>query len=208
MLQKFKQLLGFKKVYTAKQKELTDYQGTHFSLFEKGKPLTYKQFIQALQSDLEFIGFLNKLLANSPFEAFFWEVKPINHQQLDSPFEFVLIDSQALTRISPKPSAFQSYFTSIKQAVSFLSLGKDAVLISPTPIEEEECYTHLANFTRKAPMQQQVVFWKLVGKEYERAIEAAPKWLSTSGLGVHWLHARIDSRPKYYQYKPYRQHSS
>ena len=25
-------------------------------------------------------------------------------------------------------------------------------------------------------------------------------WMSTSGLGVYWLHVRLDSRPKYYQF--------
>jgi len=29
-------------------------------------------------------------------------------------------------------------------------------------------------------------------------------WLSTSGLGVGWLHVRLDSRPKYYTYEPYK----
>ena len=29
-------------------------------------------------------------------------------------------------------------------------------------------------------------------------------WLSTSGLGVYWLHVRLDSRPKYYTYEPYK----
>jgi hypothetical protein len=28
-------------------------------------------------------------------------------------------------------------------------------------------------------------------------------WLSTSGLGVAWLHIRLDSTPKYYQHQPY-----
>ncbi|MDF9799652.1 hypothetical protein OKW21_004915 [Catalinimonas alkaloidigena] len=28
--------------------------------------------------------------------------------------------------------------------------------------------------------------------------------MSTSGLGVYWLHIRLDSRPKYYQFDPYR----
>jgi len=32
-----------------------------------------------------------------------------------------------------------------------------------------------------------------------------PLWVSTSGLGVAWLHVRLDARPKYYQYTPYRE---
>ena len=31
-----------------------------------------------------------------------------------------------------------------------------------------------------------------------------PVWVSTNGDGVAWLHVRIDERPKYYAYAPYR----
>jgi NADH:ubiquinone oxidoreductase subunit len=31
-----------------------------------------------------------------------------------------------------------------------------------------------------------------------------PVWLSTAGMGVAWLHVRLDDRPKYYGYSPYR----
>lgn len=30
-------------------------------------------------------------------------------------------------------------------------------------------------------------------------------WCSTSGLGVYWLHIRLDQYPKYYTYRPYKQ---
>jgi hypothetical protein len=30
-----------------------------------------------------------------------------------------------------------------------------------------------------------------------------PIWLSTAGMGVAWLHIRLDERPKYYSHKPY-----
>ena len=29
-------------------------------------------------------------------------------------------------------------------------------------------------------------------------------WVNTEGSGVYWLHVRIDSRPKYYHFAPYR----
>ena len=38
----------------------------------------------------------------------------------------------------------------------------------------------------------------------DELLEEQPKvWLSTSGLGVYWLHVRLDSRPKYYQFKEF-----
>jgi len=30
-------------------------------------------------------------------------------------------------------------------------------------------------------------------------------WVSTSGLGVAWLHVRVDSKPKYYSHEAYRE---
>jgi hypothetical protein len=33
---------------------------------------------------------------------------------------------------------------------------------------------------------------------------STPIWLSTAGDGIAWLHVRLDSRPKYYSYGPYR----
>jgi len=31
-----------------------------------------------------------------------------------------------------------------------------------------------------------------------------PPWVSTAGMGVPWLHARLDTRPKYFRHAPYR----
>jgi|TARA_B110000114_G_scaffold61516_1_gene65428 hypothetical protein len=31
-----------------------------------------------------------------------------------------------------------------------------------------------------------------------------PVWVSTNGGGVSWLHIRLDAKPKYYQYEPYK----
>merc|ERR1712241_203055 len=28
-------------------------------------------------------------------------------------------------------------------------------------------------------------------------------WVNTDGRSVHWLHVRLDSRPKYYRHSPY-----
>lgn len=32
-----------------------------------------------------------------------------------------------------------------------------------------------------------------------------PVWLSTAGMGVSWLHVRLDARPKYYGFAAYRE---
>ena len=50
-------------------------------------------------------------------------------------------------------------------------------------------------------------FWQEVGKQMEIRLRQDPGrsvWLSTSGLGVYWLHMRLDSYPKYYTHDEYK----
>lgn len=57
-------------------------------------------------------------------------------------------------------------------------------------------------------------FWRAVsGAVQAELAEAATQggrgadrklWLSTSGLGVSWLHVRVDSVPKYYNFEEYK----
>ena len=103
--------------------------------------------------------------------------------------------------------------TSTKPTViSFLNLGKDALLVVPRAMHKEkvvavDTYAHLAAFVRHAPAQQVDEFWKVLGESIAKRLDVvSPKkmWVSTSGLGVSWLHARLDSIPKYYGYMPYK----
>jgi hypothetical protein len=56
-------------------------------------------------------------------------------------------------------------------------------------------------------VEQKERFWQKVGEKMEESLLSAnnaPRWLSTSGLGVSYLHVRIDNRPKYYSFDEYR----
>ena len=95
---------------------------------------------------------------------------------------------------------------------AFPNLGGDAMLVAPkqdpSAPRGELAYAHLANFVRGAPPEQVRRLWAQVGKSMERRVGAEgqagrPVWLSTSGLGVFWLHVRLDRSPKYYTYAPY-----
>jgi hypothetical protein len=87
-----------------------------------------------------------------------------------------------------------------------MNLGGDAILIVPCPVAEPSAYGHLAAFVRLAPERQRQALWQSVGEAMARRVGARPVWLSTAGAGVSWLHVRLDDRPKYYGYGPYRQH--
>lgn len=98
--------------------------------------------------------------------------------------------------------------------ITFPNLGRDAILIVPTPLGTTEAisrtYGHLANFIREAPQWQIAATWRLVAEQYLQRMKVLQEhdnnesvWLSTAGNGVPWLHFRLDSRPKYYHYKPF-----
>ena len=58
---------------------------------------------------------------------------------------------------------------------------------------------------RLAPDGQRVAFWAKVGAVYEALVkQGRPVWLSTEGSGVPWLHVRMDSRPKYYHTREFK----
>jgi hypothetical protein len=81
------------------------------------------------------------------------------------------------------------------------------LLIAPAPVAREvDVYVNLARFVRGAPARQVDALWREVGVRMEAAVGAAPVWLSTAGGGVDYLHVRIDPRPKYYRYGPYRRY--
>jgi hypothetical protein len=120
-------------------------------------------------------------------------------------FEFVLVES-ALSQLRPDPSSFASHFSSSssEDVLTFPNLGGDAILVVPRPLSDHRCYTHLAQFLRDAPSSQVDALWRGAGLAMQDRISSTPIWLSTAGMGVSWLHLRLDSRPKYYRYEPYK----
>ena len=68
-------------------------------------------------------------------------------------------------------------------------------------------YSHLANFIRNAPKAQKNYLWQKIAEEITKILpnlkEGKMLWMSTSGLGVSWLHVRLDTTPKYYSWEAY-----
>lgn len=121
------------------------------------------------------------------------------------PFEFVLIDSPGLAR-DADPAAFADHFECAEgtEILEFPNLVGDSRLIVPCPMAEPAAYGHLSAFVRGAPEGQRQALWRAVGEAMERRLDGRPVWLNTAGAGVPWLHVRLDDRPKYYGFGPYR----
>ena len=189
------------------KRELIDGNRIHqISIFRDNKQITYSEVIELWQQDESFLKFFISLLTDTSMPAYFWETPPLTEATIDREFEFVLIDSPKLADIEPDPSDFQQHFESAnREVVTFPNLGNDALLVVPCPITDIPQSTHLANFVREAPTSQQHLLWKTVGRSLQQRLGKQPIWVSTSGLDVSWLHVRLDSHPKHYAYKPYKQ---
>ncbi|MDZ7720971.1 MAG: hypothetical protein U5K72_19280 [Balneolaceae bacterium] len=179
-------------------------QNVKFGIHEDGSPISNRYFLELLRDSQPFREFYNGFLADSDYEAFFWENKPITNNNLGDDYECNILNSDFLAGRSPDAQTFKQYFKRGQLVVTFPNLGNDAELIVPCPQKKNDCYTHIGTFVRNADDDQIDEFWRITGRETLKAIGSKPKWLSTSGLGVFWLHVRIDTIPKYYQTKEYK----
>ena len=123
-------------------------------------------------------------------------------------FLFVLLNAPSFVERRTDVSTFKSKFTTDEEqcgVVVFSNLSGDATMVVPSPRADSNVYGHLAAFLRGAPEEQTDALWRIVGDTVESKISQTPLWLNTAGGGVAWLHVRLDSRPKYYGFTPYKE---
>lgn len=173
------------------------------------RALTWAEFADGLRNGPSLRAQLTATLAACPHAGFFWETPASSAATRGSPFEMVVVPAPHLARAQPSPEAFAEHLEPGPGDVrTFANLNGDALLVVPRPLTDEACYGHLAAFVRAAPSAQVDALWQHVGEALVTAWSRSPQpvWLSTSGSAVPWLHVRLDARPKYYSYAPYRAH--
>ncbi|MDJ0609991.1 MAG: hypothetical protein QNJ67_13525 [Kiloniellales bacterium] len=184
---------------------LEDGQVSRHAVLRGKQPIDRAEAFGLWRSDPVFRAFFIDLLASAPYPAFFWETPPLTRANQAADFEFIVADSPSLAARDAEPAVFAREFAAAgRQVTAFRNLGGDALLVVPCPRAPESAYPHLAAFSRSAPDDQQHAFWQLVGEKLAGSLSERPLWLSTSGLGVAWLHVRLDSWPKYYTFEPYK----
>lgn len=185
-----------------------------FAAFDRGEPVSVDRWIESLLSSPAHISqFVDQIReASTNYPAYFFETKGVSSKTLSKQFEFVLVNSEQLHRFVQSRGhdydVFSEYLdhggTSLCTSVSFLNLDRTSTLIAPRAIQPSKyMYTHLGQFMRYAPKEEVIDFWQLVLKKYNDSLDGGINrrvWLSTSGMGVAWLHMRIDNRPKYYTF--------
>jgi hypothetical protein len=165
---------------------------------------TRRELVQALRDDAALRAALTQALQRSPFAAFAWELPPFAPDTLGRPAEFVLVDHPALGRAATDHGPFDEALGATEPIATFPNLSGDAVLVVPHPAWAPDS-GHLAAFVRHAPPDIADALWTAVGRAIAEhlARSNAPLWVSTAGMGVSWLHVRLDRRPKYYRHRPY-----
>ena len=178
-----------------------------YCVINNAEPMSYADALDLWQHNESFRSFFISLLADVPFSAYRWETPSVTLSTVNREFEFVLLDSPSLVR-PPDTKTFASYFTTAESdtgIVIFENLDKDALLVVPSPQADGAAYAHIAAFTRSGPDPQNHALWQIVGQTMQQRITNQPIWLNTEGSGVSWLHIRLDSRPKYYGFSPYKE---
>jgi hypothetical protein len=175
------------------------------SISESSSLLCFSDVLTLLRDSADFRRYFIEQLSSVEFSAFRLETPPVTIASINRYFECVLLDSPELLR-TPDAAAFSTYFKShaVDDVAVFPNLGNDAILIVPCPAIAYSAYGHIAAFLRNAPEHQQHSLWKSVGQAMVTRLSSEPVWLNTAGAGVSWLHVRLDSRPKYYRYLPYK----
>lgn len=164
--------------------------------------------LERWRSDPLFCDAFTAALAATPYAAFLWETPPISASTVDEPFEMALVDAPALARFAPEPEAFAAHIDDgrgTQEVRTFANLGADALLVAPCAGGALEHYTHLAAFARSGARSQARGLWQAVSEAVEERLPREGRvWVSTNGMGVAWLHVRVDRRPKYYSFARYR----
>jgi hypothetical protein len=176
----------------------------HYQVSDQNGRLPFASVINYWQTSATFRQFYNRSLAESPFPAYFWEHPPLSLDLLDQDYEFVLVNSPSLAKVTADTTSFSDFFDPQKMVIDFPNLGGDAHLLAPCPAGETP-FSHLAAFCRTATEAHADQYWQALGHLLAAQVGHEKRWLSTSGLGVYWLHIRWDKQPKYYTFRKYRE---
>lgn len=177
-----------------------------FKLKQEGKFLSFQEVFELWKMSPEFINFYTSLLKSEEYSGLFWEHPPLTLLDLSQEYECIIYRSNSFDKRLVDEQAFQDFIQLDDLAVSFSNLGKNATLIVPTKQIEAASYKHFGVFLEQAKEEQILTLFQEVGKIILEEIKEKERvWLNTSGLGVLWLHIRLDTIPKYYKTKRYKE---
>ena len=179
-------------------------KGVRLKIEQSGKELTFSEVLNLWKDHSEFTTWYIDSLNALGFEEFFWEHPALKTAFLNKPYELVVLKSTGFARRAINETAFAEKFNSQKSIAVFPNLGNNAVLVVPAKETNAEIYKHLSSFLRSDALPQKLeLFQKVAETVFSELSNNKTIWLSTAGMGVIWLHVRLDERPKYYKSNAY-----
>lgn len=176
-----------------------------FRLQQDEQYLSFEEVFELWENNPDFTEFYTTELIKLDYQAFYWEHPALQTAFLQKRYECILQRSKPLEYLPSNENAFKDYLFEKAQVVDVMNLGKNARLVVPTKKTNKAIYNHLGKFIRLAEKEQITEVFKRVGKKiFEEIEQQKVVWLNTAGLGVIWLHIRMDTRPKYYKTKKYK----
>lgn len=169
--------------------------------------------ILLINKNESFVEFFSNSILQAGFSEVFLCTPRINAQSFGDSFEIVLKDASG--QIGTGKPSWKQFDAKVSDAkphcsvTSFENLGKDAVLVVPTPCPGKDTsqYGTLCGFLRTASDSQKLDLWHRVATEAESAVRTGKSdtiWIVTHGQAVPWLHVRIDFTSKYVQHDPWK----
>lgn len=131
--------------------------------------------------------------------AFIWETSPIT-KEMNTEYREIILEHESLDKQIQDYQPFLEHIedSDNKYVIHFTNLNGTCKLIVPMP-RKGKSYANLKFFIDSASLNQKIKFWKKVAKQIRKMLKIHDKvWVSTHGLGVSYLHVRIDTIPKYY----------
>ena len=203
-----------------------------FTFLKNDAPMNYYEVMKLLsEGNDKMIETLTTTIQNFKHPGLFWECISVTPDLFNvTPFEYILLPSSTVaglvTDIGPFREKFAARDPSLpaiqneRDVAVFHNLRRDAVLVVPCPTDYShfmrppDYMAHLLKFMRGGSPEQVRQLWITIGRtmidtlgdSWENGEDGKHTrfWLSTSGLGVSWLHVRIDTVPKYYNWKDYK----
>lgn len=179
-------------------------QGARCRFTRNGSKLSFQEVFHLWQSR-ETSGYFLAGIKNLGFDQFYWEHPALTEENLHLPYECMLLKTDHFNRRTVDTTSFSKYLQNDEAVAVFDNLGRNARLVVPTQKSDPEHYKHLGAFLNFAPEKQVIEVFQALGKAILEELKSSKTiWLSTAGLGVIWLHIRLDTVPKYYKTKTYK----
>lgn len=181
-------------------------ESVRFRIQHQSQYLSFAEVFDLWASDEDFIRFYVSSVRAIGYPAIYWEHPALTQAYLHKQYECIVMKSKTLPYLPVNEEAFSAHIHQPAAVVDFMNLGKNARLVVPTKQSDEEIYNHLGRFLRGATDKQIIALFRRIGNTIRAEIERQGTiWLNTAGLGVIWLHVRMDTRPKYYKTASYKQ---